>query len=109
MIDVQVNFMPIENRVLLKMDDESDKTAGGLLYKPDSAKETPVVGTVVAVGEGKWMPDGSRRRIYVNVGDRVFIGKWIGQEIIVDDVKYKILFDEDILGVHVAANRENSA
>lgn len=103
--DTAVKFTPIANRVLLDMEAESDKTAGGILYRPDSAKERPMIGRVVAIGEGKYLADGGHRPCNVREGDRVYVGFYTGQDITIDSKKYRILFDEDILGVFHASDR----
>jgi chaperonin GroES len=84
--------------VIVKRLKEEDKTKGGL-YIPDSAKEKPVEGTVLAVGNGKVLEDGTVRRLDVKEGDRVLFGKYSGTEVKIDGEEHLILREDDILGV----------
>ena len=89
---------PLQDRVIVKRLKEEDKTKGGL-YIPDSAKEKPVEGTVLAVGNGKVLEDGTVRRLDVKEGDRVLFGKYSGTEVKIDGEEHLILREDDILGV----------
>jgi len=89
---------PLADRVLVKRVDSETKTKGGL-YIPDSAKEKPAEGIVLAVGAGKTLDDGSNATLQVQEGDRVLFGKYSGTEIKVDGVEHLILREDDILGI----------
>ncbi len=90
---------PLHDRVIIRrIDDASDKTAGGL-FIPDTAKEKPQEGEVIAVGEGKYKEDGSRQTLDVKVGDRVLFGKYGGSEIKIDNEELLMMREDEILGV----------
>ena len=93
------NIKPLHDRVIVRrIDDASNQTAGGL-YIPDSAKEKPQEGEVVAVGEGKYKEDGSRQTLDVKAGDRVLFGKYGGSEIKIDGEELLIMREDEILGI----------
>ncbi len=93
------NIKPLHDRVIVRrIDDASDKTAGGL-YIPDTAKEKPQEGEVVAAGEGKYKEDGSRQTLDVKTGDRVLFGKYSGSEIKIDNEELLIMREDEILGI----------
>ncbi|HEX2876766.1 MAG TPA: co-chaperone GroES [Polyangiaceae bacterium] len=89
---------PLQDRVLLKRVQEEQKTQGGIII-PDTAKEKPMEGEVVAVGNGKVLDDGSVRALGVKAGDRVLFGKYSGTEIKLDGEEHLIVREDDILGV----------
>jgi chaperonin GroES len=89
---------PLADRVLIKRMESEEKTKGGIII-PDSAKEKPIEGRVAAVGSGKVLKNGKVRPLEVKEGDRVLIGKYAGTEVKVDDVKFVILRESDLLGV----------
>jgi chaperonin GroES len=90
---------PLHDRVIIRrIEDTTDKTAGGL-YIPDSAKEKPQEGEVVAAGEGKYKEDGSRQTLDVKQGDRVLFGKYSGSEIKIDGEELLIMREDEILGI----------
>jgi chaperonin GroES len=90
---------PLNDRVIIRrIEDTTDKTAGGL-YIPDSAKEKPQEGEVVAAGEGKYKEDGSRQTLDVKQGDRVLFGKYSGSEIKIDGEELLIMREDEILGI----------
>ncbi|MDI1477708.1 MULTISPECIES: co-chaperone GroES [Polyangium] len=89
---------PLQDRVIVKRLKEEERTKGGL-YIPDSAKEKPVEGTVLAVGNGKVLEDGTVRKLDVKEGDRVLFGKYSGTEVKLDGEEHLILREDDILGV----------
>ena len=89
---------PLHDRVQIKRVKEEEKTKGGIII-PDTAKEKPVEGKVVAVGSGKILEDGSVRKLEVKPGDRVLFGKYSGQEIKVDGEEMVILREDDIVGI----------
>ena len=91
-------FKPLHDRVLVRRVESDDKTAGGLII-PDSAKEKPQEGEVVAVGAGARDDDGDRIKMDVSEGDKILFGKWSGTEITVDGEELLIMKEGDILGV----------
>jgi chaperonin GroES len=92
------NIRPLHDRVILKRVKEEEKTKGGIII-PDTAKEKPIEGEVIAVGNGKILEDGTVRKLDVKVGDRVLFGKYSGTEVKVDGEDRLILREDDILGV----------
>jgi chaperonin GroES len=94
-----MKFRPLQDRVLLKrLDESAEKTKGGL-YIPDSAKEKPQQGKVIAVGKGRVNDEGKVTPLDVKAGDKVLFGKYSGSEIKVDGEELLIMREEDILGV----------
>ena len=91
-------FTPLHDRVLVRRVESEEKTAGGLII-PDSAKEKPSEGEVVAVGAGTRNEDGDRIALDVKAGDRILFGKWSGTEINLDGEELLIMKESDILGV----------
>ena len=89
---------PLQDRVLVRRVAEEEKTKGGIII-PDTAKEKPAEGEVVAVGNGKFDDDGKLRPLAVKKGDRILFGKYVGNEIKIDGVEHLILREDDILGV----------
>lgn len=89
---------PLYDRILIKRVDEEEKTAGGL-YIPDTAKEKPQQGLVVAVGNGKIQDDGSLRKLEVKAGDKILFSKYSGNDIKIDGTEHLILREDDILAV----------
>ncbi len=90
---------PLQDRVIVKRVKEEEKTKGGIII-PDSAKEKPVEGEVIAVGNGKVNEkDGSLRKLDVKAGDRILFGKYSGTEVKIDGEEHLILREDDILGV----------
>jgi chaperonin GroES len=89
---------PLHDRVLVQRVKEEEKTKGGIII-PDTAKEKPIEGKVVAVGNGKILEDGSVRKLEVKKGDRVLFGKYSGTEVKIDGEESLILREDDILGI----------
>jgi chaperonin GroES len=89
---------PLQDRVIVRRLEEEQKTKGGIII-PDTAKEKPMEGEVVAVGKGKVAEDGSLIALDVKAGDRVLFGKYSGTEIKIDGVEHLIMREDDILGV----------
>ena len=89
---------PLHDRVLVKRVEEEAKTKGGIII-PDSAKEKPIEGIVVAAGNGKVLDNGDVRKLEVKSGDRVLFGKYSGTEVKIEGVEHLILREEDILGI----------
>ncbi len=93
------SIKPLHDRVIVRRLDESgDKTAGGL-YIPETAKEKPQEGEVIAAGAGKYKEDGSRQPLDVKQGDRVLFGKYSGSEIKIDGEELLIMREDEILGI----------
>lgn len=93
-----MNLRPLQDRIIVKRLEEENMTAGGL-YIPDTAKEKPQKGEIVAVGKGKVTEDGKVLPVDLKVGDKVLFGKYAGTEIKIDGVDYLIMREDDILGV----------
>ena len=93
-----MSFRPLHDRILVKRIEEEEKTKGGIII-PDSAKEKPVEGKVIAVGNGKKLEDGKVQQLDIKAGDRVLFGKYSGTEIKIDGHEHLILREEDVLGV----------
>ena len=93
-----MKFRPLHDRVLVERIDEDEKTAGGIII-PDTAKEEPSEGKVVAVGSGSKSDDGSVTALDVKSGDKILFGKWSGTEVTVDGKELLIMKESDILGI----------
>ena len=93
-----MNFRPLHDRVVVKRIEAEEKSAGGIII-PDSAKEKPQQGEVIAVGPGGRDESGKLLPLDVQVGDRVLFGKWSGTEVKLDGVEYLIMKETDIMGV----------
>ena len=93
-----VNVKPLGDRVLVQPIEEQEVKKGGIII-PDTAKEKPQEGEVMAVGEGKYREDGSRQSLDVKVGDRVLFGKYSGSEVKLDNEEFLIMREDEILGV----------
>jgi chaperonin GroES len=92
----KIKIRPLDDRVVVTPNESEEKTAGGIVL-PDSAKEKPQRGTVVAVGAGKLLDSGSRGELSVQVGDQVIYGKYGGTDIEINGEEVKILRESDIL------------
>lgn len=93
---------PLQDRVLVKRIEKEERTAGGIII-PDSAKEKPAEGKIVATGPGKVLEDGKVMPLDVKVGDHVLFTKYAGSEVKIDDEEYLLMREDDILGVIEAA------
>jgi len=93
-----MNLKPLADRVIVKPAPAEEKTKGGIIL-PDTAKEKPMQGEIVAVGTGKVAEDGKVIALEVKVGDKVLYGKYSGTEINVDDTEYLIMRESDIFAV----------
>jgi chaperonin GroES len=93
-----MNFKPLKDRILVKYSDEPEKSTGGI-YIPDTAKEKPQKGEVVAVGSGRVTDDGKVQKMEVKVGDVVLFDKYSGSKINMDDTEYLIIREDDVLGI----------
>merc|ERR1711974_354193 len=101
-------FKPLHDRVLVRRVEGEEKTKGGLII-PDSAKEKPSEGEVVAVGDGARKDNGELIEMAVSVGDRILFGKWSGTEITIDGEELLIMKESDILGVTTDAKAAQAA
>jgi chaperonin GroES len=93
-----MNIRPLYDRLVVKRIEETERMQGGL-HIPDSAKEKPQEGEVVAVGTGKRLEDGKLVPLDVQVGDRILFGKYSGSEIKLDGQEYLIMHEDDVLGI----------
>ena len=93
-----MKFRPLHDRVLVRRLEGEEKTAGGIII-PDTAKEKPMEGEVVAVGPGARSEDGKLHPLDVKVGDRILFGKWSGTEVKIEGTEYLILKESDVMGV----------
>jgi len=93
-----MKIQPLYDRIVVKRLDEEETTHSGLVI-PDSAKEKPQQGEVIAAGKGKRLDDGKMVALDVNVGDRILFGKYSGNEITLDGTEYIIMREDDVLGV----------
>ena len=93
-----MKIRPLQDRVIVKRVKEEEKTKGGIII-PDTAKEKPIEGEVIAVGNGKANDKGEVRKLDVKAGDRILFGKYSGSEVKVEDEEYLIMREEDVLGI----------
>ncbi len=91
-------IQPLHDRVIVRRIEESTTTSGGLII-PDSAKEKPQEGEIIAAGEGKYKENGERQTLDVKAGDRVLFGKYSGSEITIDGEELLIMREDEILGI----------
>lgn len=92
------NIKPLHDRVIVRRLENTEEMRGGL-YIPDTAKEKPQEGEVIAAGEGKYKEDGTRQTLDVKTGDRVLFGKYSGSEIKIDNEELLIMREDEILGI----------
>jgi chaperonin GroES len=102
---IKTTLRPLHDRVLVKRLEEQDEKHGRLII-PDTAKEKPQEGQVVAVGTGKVNDDGQKLPLAVKEGDRILFGKYSGSEVTLDGTEYLIMKEEDVLGIFGAHTRE---
>jgi len=95
---MSTNIRPLHDRVIVRRIEEGEQVRGGIII-PDSAKEKPQEGEVVAAGEGKYKDDGTRQPLDVKKGDRVLFGKYSGSEIKLDGEELLIMREDEILGI----------
>jgi chaperonin GroES len=96
--ELSVKIRPLHDRVIVRRLEEETKTAGGIVI-PDTAKEKPIQGEIVAVGHGKVLEDGKVRPVDVKVGDKILFGKYSGTEVKVGGEELLVMREEDIVGV----------
>ncbi len=90
---------PLHDRVLIRRVEPEEEEVRGSIVIPDTAKEKPQEGEVVAVGEGKVLDSGTRVEMSVKPGDRILFGKYAGSEVKIDDVEYLIMREDEVLGI----------
>lgn len=93
-----MNIRPLHDRIVVKRWEEEKTSPGGIVI-PDTAKEKPIKGEVVAVGPGKTLDNGETRTLDVQVGDKILFGKYAGTEIKIDGQEYLILREDDVMGI----------
>ena len=104
-----MKFRPLHDRVVVRRIEEETKTAGGIII-PDTAKEKPMQGEIIAVGPGARDESGKLVPLDVKKGDRILFGKWSGTEVKIDSVDYLIMKESDIMGVlDVPASKKKAA
>ena len=103
-----MKFRPLHDRVLIKRIEQDEKTAGGIII-PETAKEKPMQGEVIAVGQGAKADDGTVTPLDVKAGDTVLYGKWAGQEIGIEGETYLVMRESDIMGILDGADTKAKA
>jgi chaperonin GroES len=98
MMEERMNFRPLHDRVLVKRIEQEEKTSGGIII-PDTAKEKPMEGEIIAVGPGARKEDGEIAPLDVKAGDRVLFGKWSGTEVKIEGEELLIMKESDVLGI----------
>lgn len=103
-----MNVRPLHDRVLVRRLEEKEVVKGGIII-PDTAKEKPMEGEVIAIGAGKIGEDGKRQTLDVKPGDRILFGKYAGTEIKIDDQDYVIMREEEVLAILETAAKSSKA
>ena len=103
-----MKFRPLHDRVLVRRIEQDEKTAGGIII-PDTAKEKPMEGEVIAVGAGARGEDGKLHPLDVKAGDRILFGKWSGSEVKIEGEELIIMKESDILGIIESGSKRKSA
>ena len=93
-----MKIKPLQDLIIVIRFEDEDKTKGGIII-PDSAKEKPMEGEVIAVGSGKVLDNGTKQPLEVKEGDRILFGKYAGTEVKIDGVEHLIMREDDILGI----------
>jgi chaperonin GroES len=93
-----MKLKPLDDRIVVKPMEAEEKTAGGIVL-PDTAREKPVAGKVIAIGAGKMLDSGKRAEMLIKVGDEVIYGKYSGSEVEVSGTTYKILRESEVFGI----------
>lgn len=96
--ETQVKIRPLHDRVIVRRLEEERRSAGGIVI-PDTAKEKPIQGEVIAVGNGKILEDGKVRPLDVKVGDKILFGKYSGTEVKIGSDEFLVMREEDIMGI----------
>jgi chaperonin GroES len=97
-MNMAMKVKPLHDRVLVKRVEQKEQLSGGIII-PDSAKEKPMEGKIIAIGSGRVEKDGKKTPLEVKVGDRILFGKYAGTEIKIEDKEHVILKEDEILGV----------
>ncbi|MDZ5762276.1 10 kDa chaperonin 1 [Candidatus Cyrtobacter comes] len=92
------NIKPLHDRIMVERVEQEERTKGGL-FLPESAQEKPIIGVVIAVGNGALLEDGKLRPLYVKEGDKVLFAKWGGTEVKLDGKDYLIMKESDVLAI----------
>jgi chaperonin GroES len=92
-------LLPLNDRIIIQRTPSETKTAGGIII-PDNAKEKPVEGVVIAVGEGKVLENGKVRKLQVKKGDKVVFRKYAGNDVTIENVEHVILREEEVLAIY---------
>ena len=95
---MSVKIRPLGDRLLVKRLEEAEESRGGIII-PDTAKEKPMQGEVIATGPGKMLDDGKIQKLEVKTGDRILMSKYAGTEVKIDGAEYLILREDDVLGI----------
>ena len=93
-----MKLKPLDDRVIIKQSEAEEKTTGGIIL-PDTAKEKPQIGKIIAAGPGKILDNGKRNKMSVKKNDEVIYAKYLGSEVEIDGERYVILHESDILGI----------
>ena len=93
-----MKIRPLQDRIIVKRIEEEDKTKGGIII-PDTAKEKPMEGEVIAAGTGKILENGKKQPLEVKAGERILFGKYAGTEVKIDGIEHLIMKEDDILGI----------
>jgi chaperonin GroES len=93
-----MKLRPLDDRVIIKQSDAEEKTTGGIIL-PDTAKEKPQIGKIIATGPGKLLDNGKQSKMAVKKNDKVLYAKYMGNEIEIDGKNYVILKESDVLGI----------
>ena len=93
-----MKIRPLQDRIIVKRVEEEEKTKGGIII-PETAKEKPMEGEVIAAGTGKILENGKKQPLEVKAGDRILFGKYSGTEVKIDGVEHLIMREDDVLGV----------
>lgn len=93
-----MKLRPLDDRIVIEQSEAEGKTTGGIIL-PDTAKEKPQIGKVVAIGPGKLLDDGKRNKMSVKKNDEVIYAKYIGSEVEIDGEKFVVLHESDVLGI----------
>ena len=93
-----MKLKPLDDRIVIKQSEAEEKSSGGIIL-PDTAKEKPQIGNVVAIGPGKLLDDGKRSKMSVKIKDEVIYAKYMGSDVEIDREKYVILRESDVLGI----------
>lgn len=103
-----MKFRPLHDRIVVRRINEEEQTSGGIII-PDTAKEKPSQGEVVAVGPGEWDDKGERIPLSVRVGDQILFGKWSGTEVKIDNEDFLIMKESDVMGILEDAHEVRAA